>query len=95
MSEEQDQDREPTPEELAEYREKMNKFYEEQLPLLRLQKEYETLLADIEEAKTRRVTMVIRQAQMLTPPAQPPGDGQGGERDQKEGGEKKRSLKKD
>lgn len=71
-----DQKQEATPEQIREWRDKMTKYYKEQVPLLRAQKEYEVLLADIEEARARRMTMTIRLAQMMTPeevePAPPP-----------------------
>jgi hypothetical protein len=50
----------------------MKKFYEEQIPLLKKQQEYEGLLADIEEAKAKRVSFTLRIAQMLTPAEAPP-----------------------
>lgn len=71
-----DQKQEATPEQIREWREKMTNYYKEQTPLLRAQKEYEVLLADIEEARARRMTMTIRLAQMIAPeevePAPPP-----------------------
>jgi succinate dehydrogenase/fumarate reductase flavoprotein subunit len=71
-SEKPQEEREPTPEEVAAYRAEMDKFYDEQLPLLKKQREYEITLADIEEARTRKMTMVLRQIQLSTPP--PPED---------------------
>jgi outer membrane protein TolC len=60
--------KEMTPEQIKDWRDKMTKYYKEQLPLLKAQKEYETVLADIEEARARRMTMTIRLAQMMAPP---------------------------
>jgi hypothetical protein len=71
MSETNQQDREPTEAELKAYREKMIQYYKEQIPLLKSQKEYETLLADIEEARAKRVTMTMRIAQIMAGPPQP------------------------
>jgi outer membrane protein TolC len=53
---------------IREWREKMTNYYNDQLPLLETQKKYETLLADIEEARARRMTMSIRLAQMMSGP---------------------------
>jgi hypothetical protein len=78
MSEEKNQpdqeetEREMTPEEYAEMRKKMLAYYKEQLAFLQPQKEYETLLADIEEARARRMTMTIRLTQMTTPQQEAP-----------------------
>ena len=72
MSETTNQRPEPTEKELQEYRENMKKFYDTQIPLLKKQKEYEMLLADIEEARAKRVTMSMRIAQVMAgPPEQP------------------------
>lgn len=57
-----------TEQEVREWREKMTGYYNDQLPLLEVQKKYETLLADIEEARARRMTMSIRLAQMMSGP---------------------------
>lgn len=53
-----------TQKEMAEMRERMVLFYNEELPYLKLQAEYEGLMADVEEHKVRRMTMMIRGAQM-------------------------------
>lgn len=66
------EEREPTPQELNEYRESMKKFYDQQIPMLKKQREYETLLADIEEARAKRITMNIRIAQMMAGPPEAP-----------------------
>jgi hypothetical protein len=59
------QEQEMTPEQMKEMRAKMHAYYEEQLPLVRLQSEYEKSLADIEEARARRITMSIRIAELM------------------------------
>lgn len=66
------EEREPTPQELNEYRENMKKFYDQQIPMLKKQKEYEGLLADIEEARAKRIAMNIRIAQMMAGPPEAP-----------------------
>lgn len=70
---EQDQEqKEPTPEEIAAYRAEMEKFYDDQLPLIRKQREYEMALADIEEARTRVAIAIMRKAQVMAgPPVDP------------------------
>lgn len=46
----------------------MLKFYKDNIPLLKAQYEYEKLMADIEEARARRITMSVRIAQMMAGP---------------------------
>ena len=67
--------KEPTEAELKAYREKMIQYYKEQIPLLKSQKEYEMLLADIEEARAKRITMSVRIAQIMAGPPQEPKTG--------------------
>ena len=61
---------EPTPEEIAEYRKRMDAFYDAEIPLLEKKLKYETLLASIEEQKVKTFTNMIRFAQMATPPSE-------------------------
>lgn len=65
-------EKEPTEAELREYRENMKKFYEGEIALLRRQKEYEALLADIEESRLKRLTMTMRIAQIMAGPPKEP-----------------------
>jgi endonuclease III len=66
-------EREMTPAEVEAMRKRMTEYYKLQNPLLELQSRYETLLADIEEARCRRITMNIRLANMVaeTQPKEP------------------------
>lgn len=57
-----------SPEQIAKMRKNMLDYYNEQIPFLKKQKEYEILVADIEEARARRMTMTIRMAQMMAGP---------------------------
>lgn len=57
-----------SPEELAQMRDKLKTYYKEQNEVLIHQKEYETLLADIDEAKLRRMSSIIRMAQLRNQP---------------------------
>jgi len=68
MSEEKtEQETQATPEQVKAYKEKMKKYYEEQIPYLKKVKEYETLLADIEEQRAKRTDMTLRIAHMMNP----------------------------
>lgn len=92
MSEETNQpDQEQlTPEQILERKAQLKEFYANQMDLLRPQLEYETTLASIEEQRFKRMTMIIRQAEMSMGPKEEK------EQRQTEGGEKKeRTLKKD
>jgi hypothetical protein len=89
MSTEEIQDREPTPEEIAEMRERMTEYYDNQIPFLIKQKEYETLLSEIEIARARRIEASIRIAQMTMGPQE------GQEEPEMVEEPKKRTLKKD
>lgn len=62
MSEETNQ--EPTAEEILAYKNNMLKFYKEQIPFLESQKKYETLKADIEEAKYRQLENRVKYIQL-------------------------------
>lgn len=62
----------PTPEQMAAYRKNMLQYYKEQMPLLKAQLEYERTVADIEEARVKALTMVIRQAQIKAGPPREP-----------------------
>lgn len=68
MSEENQNEKAPkSPKEVAEMRKNMEDQYRNQMSLLKVQKEYENLLADIEEARYRRVLSTMRISQMLAP----------------------------
>lgn len=59
---------EPTPEEIREMRDRMHEYYKDQIPFLESQKEYETLLSEIEIARLRRIDATLRIAQLTAPP---------------------------
>lgn len=102
MSDSTNQPTEPTEKELQEYRENMKKYYDVQISLLKKQKEYEVLLADIEEARGKRIAMNIRIAQMMAGPPEKPTEEQMAEAqarmreamEQEDDSPKKRNLKK-
>lgn len=85
-------EREPTPEEIQEMRTRMESYYDNQIPFLTKQKDYENLLADIEYARARRIEMTIRIAQMTMGP-QEEEESEGSDQDI-DMPEKKRTLKK-
>jgi len=60
-----------TPEELAARKEEMKQFYEDSVPYLKLQAEYEQLLTDIEESRFKRASFQYQYAMMM---AQQPED---------------------
>jgi hypothetical protein len=65
MSEEK---KELTPEQIEDNRKKVIAYYKKQAEVLEYQAKYETLLADIETSRARRMEMIIRQAQMAAGP---------------------------
>ena len=63
-----EQEKEPmTQEEINEQREKLTTYYEKTIPFLKLQAEYEDLITQIQEAKTKRVFAQAQIAQFLAP----------------------------
>ena len=56
-----------TPEQLEIRRKELVVYYEKQNYVLKAQLAYETTMADIEEQRARRMTMIMRQAQMAAP----------------------------
>ena len=68
MSEENNTSKEPTAEELEARKKDLTTFYKKELPLLRLQKEYEEAITDIEVAKMTRMEIMIAKAQMMNGP---------------------------
>lgn len=55
--------KEPTEAEIREYQEKMDKYYDDRLPFLRKKHEFDTLTADIDEARVRSIEARNRLAQ--------------------------------
>lgn len=68
MTNEETVEKEPTPEEIQEMRDRMQSYYENQIPFLEKQLKYENLLAEIELARAKRIEMTIRIAQMTMGP---------------------------
>ena len=63
-----DQEKELTPEEYRELRDKAMEALKEEIPSLEIEEKYHKLKADIEEHKARELTMIARQAQFFAPP---------------------------
>lgn len=56
-----------TPEQIEEKKAELIAFYKEQIEVLQLQKDYETLATEIEELRARRLMAQMRQAQIMAP----------------------------
>jgi hypothetical protein len=78
-----------TAEEMAAKKTELLESYKEQSEMLEIQLKYETLLADVEEQRLRRLVATMRQAQIMAPP--PAEEEESLETDQP----KTRTLKKD
>lgn len=57
-----------TPEQLEKRRKDLINYYKNQTAVLEAQFKYEAVMADIEEQRVKRMTMIMRQAQMTAPP---------------------------
>jgi len=57
-----------SPEELALKKEEMLQFYEESMPYLEAQLNYEKLLSDIDEMRFKRTQIQMQYAMMMAPP---------------------------
>ena len=62
-----EEQKELTPEEIQERKEKLLKYYEEQIDFLSVQLSYETLLTDIEEQRAKRVQIQAAIAGFFAP----------------------------
>jgi hypothetical protein len=58
------EEREPTPEEIKEMRSRMSAYFDDQIPFLTKQAEYEELLTKIDVAQFRRHEVMYRRFQM-------------------------------
>ena len=59
-----------SPEELANKKEEMLKFYEESMPYLEPQLKYEKMLSEIDEMRFKRTQIQMQYAMMMNPPEQ-------------------------
>ena len=62
-----EEQKELTPEEIQERKEKLAEYYREQVEFLTTQLEYETLLTDIEEQRAKRINLQAAVASFLSP----------------------------
>jgi hypothetical protein len=73
MNQEEKQESKPmTQEELTAQRKNVIKHYTNQIEVLKIQSQYEQLLAEIEMHRAKRMEMIIRQAQMAAGPQEEP-----------------------
>jgi hypothetical protein len=56
-----------TQEEIQNNRKKLMEYYEENIPFLKLQSEYEELITSIQQSKTNRLIAQIQFAQIMSP----------------------------
>ena len=68
------QDVEMTPEQLAEQKENILRFYTESLPYLEAQLKYEQMLLQIDEARFKRSSIQYQFAMMVNPPQEEEAD---------------------
>tara|TARA_R100001510_G_C7499010_1_gene103486 strand:- start:220 stop:489 length:270 start_codon:yes stop_codon:yes gene_type:complete len=61
-----------SPEELAQRKEEMLKFYTESMPYLEAQLNYETKLSEIDEMRLKRTQIQMAYAQMMNPQEEEP-----------------------
>lgn len=87
MTEEKIDQAELSKEQLTERQKEIHEYYLTQIPFLQTQKEYETLITDLEELELRRMMARVRMAQIMAPP---PAD----EPESDDEPKKPRSLKK-
>ena len=85
MSSESENKQVPTKEEIKKRQEELQSYYKDQIPYLQVQKEYETLIADLEDIELRRLVIRMRASQIMAP----------GPEESEEEAPKTRSLKKD
>ena len=57
-----------SPEELTAKKEEMLQFYEESMPYLKAQLNYEKMLSEIDEMRLKRTQIQMAYAQMMAPP---------------------------
>lgn len=57
----------PSKEEMEKRQKEVSDFYTQQIPFLQIQKEYETLIVDIQEIEFKRMMISTKMAQMMAP----------------------------
>lgn len=74
-----------TPEKIAEMEKKMMEYYEQKLPLLRLQHEHDTLVAGIHMAEFTRIRAMSQIAEFKLSQKEQPVNTNGGDQDRENG----------
>jgi uncharacterized membrane-anchored protein YhcB (DUF1043 family) len=94
--EEKQESKSMTQEELTAQRKNVIKHYNNQIEVLKIQSQYEQLLAEIEMHRAKRMEMIIRQAQMAAGPQQeePETDPESEQEEPLQEAPKERKLKK-
>jgi hypothetical protein len=64
-----------TPEQIKEYRKMRLAYYNEEMPMLKQQLAYETIVANIEEQRLKRMSYIMKMAQMSAPPLEEKTEG--------------------
>lgn len=67
MTEETVNQAELSKEQLTERQKEIHEYYVSQIPFLQTQKEYETLITELEELELRRMMARVRMAQIMAP----------------------------
>jgi hypothetical protein len=67
MTEETMNQPELSKEQLTERQKEIHEYYTSQVPFLQVQKEYETLITELEELELRRMMARMRMAQIMAP----------------------------
>lgn len=65
----------PTKEEREAQQAELQAYYEKQIPFLKTQIAYQTLIAELEELDVRRAMAMVRMGQLMAPPAKQSSDG--------------------
>lgn len=72
MTEEKIDQTELSKEQLVERQKEIHEYYTSQIPFLQTQKEYETIVTELEELELRRMMARMRMAQIMAPPPNEP-----------------------
>ena len=71
MEETMEKEPQLTQEQIEDNKQKLMEYYEKNIPFLKLQKEYEELITNIQESKTRRLIAQLQFAQIVAPQEEP------------------------
>lgn len=82
-----------SPEEMAARQAEIQAYYTSQIPFLEVQKQYETLITELQELEARRAMAAMRLAQIMAPMEKPDESGQG--KPEQNDGPKPRTLRKE